>query len=312
MNLGRYICIVVLCAIVAKLGATDGVNTYPIRFSQNYACYPLTNPAMAGSLSNYEFNVGNKRLIANQVKSATYYFNGTMRYYMKRNYRKTPFSVVGLMFYGDREGQYLYNSKLFATYAWHGNLTSDIMFSGGFQIGLMNFTINGTDKWDKSVSQSDGAVGVQVYNHKFHSGLSLSQIFNSRFTPHEQEYKFPTFLNISGSYNLTLSEFIDFKPTFYFSGPFRDSEDYEWEVESIKNYVFDLCALDFNLDFTLRNQFGIGIGVHNSKYLITTLEFKNQELVGGNANIFFTYGFPVNRTAIPVNFAEIGIQLKMD
>jgi type IX secretion system PorP/SprF family membrane protein len=267
-------------------------NKYPVRFSQYYNCYSLINPAASGAYTNYDISVGDKHLLGNFSKVSTYYLSLNKRIAL-RNYRtNTSYSSLGVLFYNDREGKYLNRSRFYASYAWHGNISKKIKISAGFQMGAMNYSVKGTPlSGDGSDAAPDGNIGVWIYNHWFHMGISYNQIFNSKLQPLDEIAILSPYSNIDGNLALNISEQFSFSPSWSLRVPITDNIFYT----------------DVTLNFCYKNKIAAIIGVHNNKQFVNSIEIRN--ILNGNSplNLCLTYGYPYSKEGIQTNFIEFGI-----
>lgn len=265
---------------------------YPVRFSQYYISYTTVNPAAAGCYGNYEFAAGSKKLLGNLSKISTYYAVGNMRIGRTVRYDES-FSSIGFMFYNDREGKYLQRNRGYLIYAWNGQLTPKIRFSGGLQIGAMNYSVKGTElSGDGSDIAADGSAGIRFYNSNFHIGISYNQVFNSKIQPLEETAYLSSYFNLTGSYLFNLSNDVKFSPAC--------------NIRILTGH-FD-SQTDFNLQFYVIEKIFVSSGIHNSDMLEHTLGLTNLLETIGGFDIYFTYSYFYRKTGLNINFAELGIK----
>ena len=292
-TLKRYL-IVLFSLYPCYLYAQVQTVRYPVRFSQYYTCYQLTNPAGIGAYSEFEASAGNKHYLGNFNKISTYYFNGGMRIASKGARINSSFSSIGILVYNDREGKYLNRSRYYAAYAWHGNITKTIKFSAGFHIGAMNYSVKGTPlSGDGSDTSPDGDIGVWFYNKNFHIGVSYNQIFNSKIQPLEEIAALNSFVNIDGSCNFTIAKDIGILPSYSCRIPLKD----------------DYYALDFSIGVSYKDKITAIIGVHENKNLINSFEIRNILSNNYPLNLNITYGYPFTRGGISTSFIELGLSI---
>jgi type IX secretion system PorP/SprF family membrane protein len=279
------------------LNGQSEVVRYPVRFSQYYNSYPLLNPSAIGSLSKIELSFGNKRLLGNFSNISTYYFNANLRISPKKGINK-PFSALGVLFYNDREGKYLNRSRFYLIYAWHGNLSQKIKFSGGFQIGGFNYAVKGTPlSGDGSDLKPDAAVGLQIYNSNFHVGISVNQVFNSKVQPLEEITILAPYLNITGDWKYKISEPLLFVPNF---AVFIPLSAYEKNANKV--------LVDFNLNLTINQILFVSAGLHNNDMINISAGLGDILSSEKKLNIQLTYTFPfAKRTNLNTGFLEIGL-----
>jgi type IX secretion system PorP/SprF family membrane protein len=283
---------IMLCCPITIIGQLQTIK-YPVRFSQYYNCYSLINPAGSGAYNNFEIITGDKHLLGNFSKISTYYLNANIRI-AGRNIRKnSSFSSLGILVYNEREGKYLNRSRFYATYAWHGYITNQLKFSGGFQIGAMNYSVKGTPlSGDGSDTAPDGIVGVWLYNKWFHLGASYNQIFNSKIQPLDEIAILSPYLNIDGSCNFSFSDVLKVSPSFLYRISTND----------------DLYSGDYSIMIGYKNKIATAIGIHENNRLINSFEIINIFNNKYPLNLSLTYGYPVRPQDINTNFIEFGLK----
>ena len=142
------------------------INKYPVFFDQYLSALTMINPSASGIRYNYEFNLGNQRLLGNfnNLSSNYFIFNKRWKTYENTYY---PFSSAGIIVYNDREGQYLNRGRFYIQYAWHARLTRKLFFAGGLKLGAVNYLVKGTPlSGNGSDYNVDGGVGFSLYNEK--------------------------------------------------------------------------------------------------------------------------------------------------
>ncbi len=291
-SLRLYIVVFIILLSYKVLGQVE-VSKYPVRFSQYYSCSSLINPGMAGTSKDVEMAAGNKRLSGSLKGISTYYFNADVRLEKKTRHLKTPFSVLGLFLYNDKEGKYLNRTRFYLTYAWHGNLTSNVRFSGGFHFGGLNYNVKGTElSGGGSDIAPDGSVGIQFYNKKFHVAASYNQFFNSELSPINEVTRLSSYSNLSGDYLLSLTSKVNMQG--FVCLMLKDG---------FSNYL-----VDYSLLFDYSEIAAGSIGIHNNNNIIFSLEGRNifQQLKG--LNLAITYGVPLKSVGITTAFFEIGLK----
>ena len=218
------------------LHSQEDASLYPVQFSQFYNCYPLVNPASAGTHTDYDAAMGNQKLLGNFSKISTYYLNANMRVINRRGIQNAPFSTVGTLIYNDREGKYLNRSRFYLTYVWHGHVSKNMSVSGGFHLGGMNYSVKGTEiSGDGSDIVPDGMIGVQIYNKVFQAGVSYNQIFKSQVQPLEEVATLMPYLNGTISANYKINEDILFRPDFLIRVPTTNEKQKTLDLTLLPN-----------------------------------------------------------------------------
>lgn len=295
-HLAKYIFSWLLFSTITLCGQQEVVK-YPVRFSQYYNAFAIINPAAAGAYADVELAMGNQRLLGNFSNISTYYLNANLRLPRKNIYRPTPFSVVGLYVYNDREGKYLNRTRFYASYVWHANISRKMMMSGGFYVGAMNYSVKGTAlSGSGSDFAPDGIIGFRLYNEAFHFGVSYNQIFNSQIQPLMEVANLPPFLNFTGGFNYFVHHSLIIQPVYSVLAPVNG--------DKLLADLSVIAAYKRNLRFIL--------GVHNNNKFITSVEFRNLMDLEHGLNVALTYSFPLVNTGLTTNFIELGVSFHLN
>lgn len=279
------------------LNAQQESSLYPIRFIQYYNGMSIYNPAHGCIENDYEVATGNQRLIGNFNGISTYFLVANMKISGSANRMNSPFSVLGLYVYNDREGKYLNRSRFYATYAWHGNITKKLKVSGGFHMGGFNYSVKGTPlSGDGSDFSPDGIIGVYLYNSIFKTGISYNQIFNNSIQPLEEYAKLNPFVNFSGDVSLNRYHDVIFRPVWALRIPLNN----------------DRLLADFTLLTVYKEKLRLGFGVHNSDKMIINVDFLNILNQEQELGISICYSFPVTDKGISTRFIELGINYRFN
>jgi hypothetical protein len=294
----HIVIVILLLRHVFVLNGQFQVVRYPVRFNQYYDCYPFLNPSTAGSNSKLELSLGNRRMLGNFSKISTYYFNANMRIQSGYGMNK-PFSTIGVLLYNDREGKYLNRSRFYAIYVWHGNLTKQIRFAGGFQIGGMNYMVKGTPlSGDGSDIKPDAAVGVQLYNSSFHAGISVNQIFNSKIKPLEEITVLAPYINITAERKWYFSEDFLVVPNLALCIPLTEKDEH-----TTHKMLFDM-----NINLTIHERLFISTGLHDNDMINICAGINDVLSSESKLNIHLTYAFsPVRDVEINTDYLELGL-----
>lgn len=294
--LGKYTAALLLF-FTFNLHGQQEVVKYPVRFSQYYNSFSIINPAAGGAYADYEMAMGNQRLLGNFSKVSSYYLNANMRLAKNKSYRNTPFSVLGLYLYNDREGKYLNRTRIYATYVWHSNISRKIMVSGGFHLGGMNYSVKGTAlSGDGSDFTPDGVIGFRIYNEAFHFGISYNQIFNSEIQPLEEVANLTPFVNVSGGFSYYIHHSLSLQPAYSVRVPVNG----------------DKVLADITLIASYRDNLRLIAGIHNNNRFMSSVEFRNLLDFEQGLNLAVSYSFPLTSTGVSTNFIELGISFQLN
>lgn len=299
MNLNFLKHIIILCIALLSINASSQqpVSHFPVRFSQYYSKYPLLNPAMIGIKDQTDVRFGNKQLLGNFSKISTYYLQANTNISTRNNTYNKSISTLGFFIYNDREGIYLNRSRMYVSYAWHGNLTESIKFSAGFHLGTMNYNVKGSAlSGDGSDWKPDGALGICFYSAKFHAGASVLQLFNSQVQPIEEITKLSPYGNLCAGYRLNITSNLSFYPSLNTHIPFDADR---------------VTINDFNLETLYKNRLGLVFGWHNNSYLVSTLAIRNFQLNRMNFNFCLGYGTAISNVMISTNFYELSVSVSL-
>jgi type IX secretion system PorP/SprF family membrane protein len=271
--------------------AQDRVSKYPVRMCQYYDSYIILNPALAGSIANYELSTGYQRLMGNFNKVSTYYLNANIRLFLRQK-NGGPYSVIGIRFFNDKEGKYLNRTRGYINYSWHANLTRKVKFSAGLEIGGMNYSVKGTPlSGDGSDIKPDASAGIGIYNSSFHVGISMSQLFKSEVQPLEEVTVLYPFINLTAERKFKILEDAVIIPS-----------------TSIRILTNDRKIMtDFNLGVLIKKRIFFSPGIHNNNKLVVGVGINDLMMMKGNMNIHLSYGFPVARGTLNYSFGEIGV-----
>lgn len=226
--------------------AQNEIKSLPIPFGQYMRSLPLINPAVAGSYSKAELNTGVQRQGGNWSNINTYYFNANFRLTkdLKQAHQQTKipseetyddsltieedtteefsslpnsYHVAGVTLIGDKEGEFLNRTGLYALYAWHTRIRPSVYLSAGAMVGFKNYSVN--ENYVNGGGSSfapDGNIGLYLYGNRFNLGVSANQIFNGKLAPLREVTRLIPHLNVMGSRTWQISRYFAFKPSVLF------------------------------------------------------------------------------------------------
>lgn len=162
----------------------------------------------------------------------------------------------------------------------------------------MNYAVKGTPlSGDGSDFKPDAAIGLQIYNRKFHAGVSVNQIFNSKVQPLEEITLLAPYLNITGDWKFEISEPFLLVPNLAFFIPLTE-----------QSTNTDQILIDVNLNLTINNILFISTGLHNNDMINVCAGINDVLSSDKKLNIQLTYTFPaVKRSNLNTGFLEIGL-----
>jgi hypothetical protein len=180
----------------------------------------MVNPSSVGVHRNNEVTTGYQRPVSGFTGLSTYFFTVSFPPYKIRTGAGNK-SITGLRFYNENEGAYINRMRFYGVYAFHTRFSNNLNFSGGIEIGAMNFAVKSTPTTEgASVLKPDAGAGIWLYNNMFHVGFSVNQIFNSVFRPLDERTILPVYMNFSGSLLIVSNEALEIRPHLLFTYPY--------------------------------------------------------------------------------------------
>jgi hypothetical protein len=161
----------------------------------------------------------------------------------------------------------------------------------------MNYSVKGTAlSGDGSDFVPDGAIGLQLYSHKYHLGISLNQMFNNTIQPLEEVAKLGSFLNFTGGMVWGLSTAIQMNPVCWVQVPIHSG---------------DILA-DVTLLATYKEKIVLVLGIHNNDMVVHSIGLKNMLASKYALDVNLTYSYPVNSVGVSTSFFELGINISFN
>lgn len=272
--------------------AQENVISYPTRFGHYYTVPLLQHPAWAGSDGIYNISAGDKRLSGNYSNISTYYLSFHTPVRLKKTETDKPFSAIGFNLVNDREGKYINRTRAYLVYAWHATLFSDVWFSGGIQLGLVDYNVKGTPlSGDGNDIAPDGSVGFSLYTDKWHFLASYCQLMNSTIQPLEESAKLNSYFNLTGDMYFYTSTLISLKIAANAFIPLSDKYSPAY---------YDVTFLSY-----IKERFGINTGLHNTKRIFHSFAIYNAFNTAHSIDIELGYSYPIQKSDVRNNYFEI-------
>lgn len=265
-------------------------KNYPVQFSQFIFSYPLVNPSSIGIKSNNEVLLCYQKPVSGFTGVSTYFCNISFVPY-KPGPSSQNKSVVGFRFFSDNEGAYISRTRFYGIYAFHTQISNNLYFSGGIDIGGMNFSIKSTPTTEgASAFKMDADAGIWLYNNNFHVGLSVNQIFNSIMKPLDERIVLPTHINITSSVLLLANDFVELRPHLLITFPY-------YSDFSLRSGLYGLFAhrLIAVVSWNRKINFSAILGVNDLS------------VYGGKINIALSYSTSVMQTTLGINQLEMSV-----
>jgi hypothetical protein len=278
------------------LPAQESVSIYPVRFNQYYNAFSSINPAMACNDATLEVYLCHNRLLGNLSKIATYFITADMKLSRKTNGNR-PYSTAGVFLYTDQEGKYLNRTRFYGHYSWHAFLKGKLKISGGLSLGGMNYSVKGSPlSGDGSDTKADASFGIQLYNHFFRLGFSMSQLFSSALQPLGEVSVLSPFIGIQGEGKVHVNSVLRLRPALSIQIPLSGG---------VTRYNKVLSDAGFQAE--IYERIDLGIALHNTNRMAITAGIVNLFSLSGSFDIYLSYSFPIIlRTNLNTPAFEVG------
>jgi len=191
---------------------------------------------------------------------------------------------MGIKFEYDNIGPFSSN-RLNIAYASHFNFTADNRLSLGLYAGFVQFNYTGnqittiepdpTISNDISFIKPDATFGAWWNTENYYLGLTIQNIFRSKWDNIGNNNRFQLHTNINGGTRLTLRKYYAFIPCFLMKIPPTGQ-----------------VVVDLNLLFNYRNKFGLGAGLRNTNAFLCLVNFKI------NSQFSVHYSFDYTTTSV--------------
>ena len=247
--------------------------------------YQFINPASIGSDSKTEAILGSKNHLGNFSSIATYYAG----FFSSINKTSSkPFSVIGLRLDNDQEGKYISRTRVYACYAFHFKVFTNIQLSGGVDLGGLNLSVKGTPSTGgESEFIPDANSGLWLYNDDFSFGISINQIFNGRLQPYQEITTLHRHFNITATKRFKISTIFSVKPSFIIRFPSY--------INYNADYSLECDVSDFAGGLSLKHKLGAAFWLGLTKIKIWN----------GNLEAIITYNTPLRKSLVNVSSLEI-------
>lgn len=245
-------------------------DRFPVRFGQYYQEKAMVNPAAANYASNLDGNVGYLSFFGSFSEVRTFY--GSLHKNLNASTKGVKNSL-GVLLYGDKEGEVLSRSRAYLNYAIHIPIREKFTLAAGAYLGIVSFSTKGTQVTaGASDAAPDGALGIWGYSDSWYAGFSLNQLFNLTLKPIEQEFLLQRHVNFLAGY-----EFKGINHRFLTHGNIRLTKD----------AVFDVGEL-----VKLYNKYLLGIAYRHTEGVQLSAGVQQLNVGEGHLSFQFSYQFP--------------------
>jgi len=291
----NFLLISLVLLFCSKFSLSQPSNeNYPVQFNQFMFCYPLVNPSAIGINNNREIITGYQRPVTGFTGLATYYFNISFPPYRIRDGNNNK-SIVGARFYNENEGAYINRMRFYVIYSFHTRISNNLNFSGGLDLGAMNFSVKATPTTEgASVLKPDADAGIWLYNDRFHAGISVNQIFNSVFRPLDETTVLPVHVNLTASYEILANEYMEIRPHLLFTYPYYSDKSISIALSGLF-FQKIISAVNWKQNVSISAMLGVS----------------DMSISKSDLDIILSYSFSVRRAALAINILEISALLSL-
>lgn len=269
-----------------NLHGQEVLEKYPVWYSQYMNCFPMINPASISVTDLLQVSTGVQRNVGFWSDYSDYF--AIVSYKPRPTVVKNNGSTFSMRFAGDKEGVYLYTSRLYGAYAWHTRVSEEFSFAGGMELGVINYSIKGTySTGNRSTLALDGNVGLWFYSKHTHLGVSANQVLNSRMQPFNEVSILSSYYSLTAGNEFIVSDFFSIKPIFVYT--------------IYKAFVNDF---DINMISKTGNLVLAGTGYRANKGLMFLVGVQNIYLGRDAMTISLAYNMPVMKNVININTLE--------
>lgn len=290
----------ILCVILIVLAnnllyaQNDVMLYYNKEFSFLNSAYILRNPAFVENNHKAIIKLGYNGFNRLSTNLKSVYFLANFRI---SNEEKRICHHVGLSVVNFQEGKYLNQNIAHFRYSQVFFLGPNTSINTGFATGLYNQTIESNNVTGGASSFTpDGCVGLKFAHKSIYTGLSVSQIFNSKFVSFDKAAQLVRvyYFNLGNKFKLDLNEMLTLDAELVIKSPdeFKSIFAYAYGNLTIKE-VFQMNVL---LNDVQAFNFGIGfpkIPIQNHEFgfgFCYTTRFLSQNYTNiGNIEASLTY-----------------------
>jgi type IX secretion system PorP/SprF family membrane protein len=287
LNRSRAYFFAFILTLICGVGCAQEISRLPVQFGLFFNGYSIINPASCGANKEVEIQAGRQQNSGARKGIATTYFSGAFRI---QNFKTNNFSVMGLSFINDKEGEYLKRSSAYFIYAWHTKLSTNISMSAGINAGIYSYTVSGTNaNVAGSATAFDGSAGLWLYAKQFYTGISFNQIPNGELTPvYEEVTKLVRHCNITGGYVLNVHRNVIVTPSFL--------------LRYSPSFPVDL---DGAVMVSLKQIFSLGVNYRYHKSLVSIIGLEELKVGNETLKAMFSYAVPIGKIAQNVQPYEL-------
>ena len=190
-----------------------------LNFDQFFQNYSLLNPAATGKESQIEGMAGYKTNVGAFEGVNTNYVGLNIASKIKDSIDQDHHGF-GINLINSREGTYFNRNRLYASYAWHEQITENWILSGGVMIGLVNYQYKATDVYSGGIATKPTCdLGLMFYKPRdTYIGISASQLVRGNMAPLEPLLQIKPFFVITAEKTFLISPYLSLRSAFIFRG----------------------------------------------------------------------------------------------
>jgi type IX secretion system PorP/SprF family membrane protein len=190
-----------------------------VNFEQFFQNYSLVNPAATGKDSPVEGFAGYRTNVGAFEGVNTNYAGFNIGSKIKDSLDQDHHGF-GVNLINSREGNYFNRNRLYASYAWHEQITENWFLSGGAMFGIINYQYKATDVYPGGTATKPTTdLGLMFYKpQNTYIGLCATQLIKGNMGPLEPLLQIKPSLVFTAEKTLPLSPYLGWRSAFIFRG----------------------------------------------------------------------------------------------
>ncbi len=250
----------------------------------------LYNPAAASMQSDIEFFAGSRRQSGNWNIFNTAYSN--INYKFENKKKKKSHNVIGFKLINEAEGRYINTNRFYFKYSWQTKLNDQLRFAGGISLGLVNYSVVGTQRTGNTSEYIiDSDAGVWLQHKKYSLGISTMQIFNNTFQPYQEVLQLERFINFSGERSFFINS--------------------QWKIKAMSTYRLFFQQTQDDIEIYLSqyivNKILFSMGYRLNMGMVISLGMYQIDIPPGRLRVLISYNYPTNKDYININSFELSL-----
>lgn len=190
-----------------------------VNFDQFFQNYSLVNPAATGKDSPIEGFAGYRTNVGAFEGVNTNYAGINIGSKIKDSLDQDHHGF-GINLINSREGNYFNRNRLYASYAWHEQISENWILSGGAMLGVINYQYKASEVYPGGTATKPTCdLGLMFYKpHDTYIGLAASQIIKGNMAPLEPLLRIKPSLVFTAEKTIALSPYLGWRSAFIFRG----------------------------------------------------------------------------------------------